>query len=266
MSNTIAKAMDMARELASDTPGPASGELHAQRICPGARSVTLSRAVMESHRLLGGISDQRVIDSYSLLRSRVLYRVHQRSMKTLGVTSPSPGDGKSLTAANLAISIALGESHPVLLVDADLRRPSVADLFGVDVDAGLGDYLKGHVSLEDLLLRTPVTGLYLLPGRPGSKLRPEAMSVEKVRQLAITLKRQVPGGLVVFDLPPVLVGGDAASFAPVLDGVLMVVADQRTGEPAMARSVPLLEGAFIVGTVLNFVDRADENEAYYPVT
>lgn len=264
MTDTISKAMDLARTFHQPEPSARPGQqLHSERICPSAQPVELSKKVMERNRLIGGIDDQRVIDSYSLLRTRVLNRVHQNTLRTLGVTSPSTKDGKSLTAANLAISIALGESHPVLLVDADVRRPSMARHFGFKPRAGLGDYLAGETPLEDLLLRTPINGLYLLPGRAESTLRPEALSADKVRQLAAKLKQQVPGGIVIFDLPPALIGGDVAAFAPTLDGMLLVVANRRTSEDAMARTVPLLEGTNIIGTVLNFAEESNKKDDYY---
>ncbi|MEX0729663.1 MAG: CpsD/CapB family tyrosine-protein kinase [Aquisalimonadaceae bacterium] len=263
MTDTITKAMNLARSFNQPPPSAASGHVQPERICPTARAVQLSRQLMEQNRLIGGIADQRVIDSYLLLRTRVLNRVHQSHIRTLGITSPSTRDGKSLTAANLAISIALGESHPILLVDADVRRPSLGSQFGIKVDAGLGDYLAGDAGLEELLLRTPIHGLYLLPGRTESTLRPEALSADKVRQLAARLKQQVPGGIVVFDLPPALIGGDVAAFAPNVDAMLLVVANRRTSEDAMARTVPLLEGANIIGTVLNYADEAGHTDDYY---
>ena len=262
--DTITQAMDLAKRLnRGSSSRSAVAKVSPAHVCPDARPVKLSPKVLERNRLIGGVSDQRVVDSYSLLRTRILHRVQQHKVSTLGITSPSSKDGKSLTAANLAISIALGESHPVLLVDADTRRPTQANLFGIRVDAGLGDYLAGHRSLEDTLLRTSIDGLYLLPGRGRSTVRPESLSTEKVRQLATMLKQQMPGGIVILDLPPALVGGDVAAFAPIVDALLLVVADRRTSEDAIAETLPLLEGAHVIGTVLNYSSEASSRYDYY---
>jgi Mrp family chromosome partitioning ATPase len=263
MTDSISRALERARELNRGRFGAASKRRPTDDVCPGARPIDVSPQVLEAHRLIGGIDDQRAVDAYSLLRARILHRVLQRDYKTLGVTSASAREGKSLTAANLAISIALGETHPVLLVDADIRRPSLATLFGLKVEAGLGDYLAGDVALEDVVLKLPIDGLFMLPGRTGCALRPESLSAGKLFQLVLSLKQLLPSGLVVFDLSPALIGGDVISFAPNLDAVLLVIADRRTNEQALAKTLPLLEGANIIGTVLNFADDIMTSDDYY---
>lgn len=263
-TDTISKAMDLARALnARSSSAPDAGRFHSDRVCPSARHADISARTMRQSRLIGGVTDQRVIDSYALLRTRVLNRLQQGKINTLGITSPSVRDGKSLTAANLAISIVLGESHPVLLVDADLRRPSLAGLFGIRARAGLGDYLGSDQPLDELLLKLPIEGLFMLPGRPGAPVRPESLSAKKARQLVTRLKQQVPGGIVIFDMPPALVGADVAAFAPNVDAMLMVLADGRTDQDAVRQAMQILEGANIIGTVLNYSDEPRGPTDYY---
>lgn len=263
MNDTIAKALDFARAEGQGDRNRPLHAAHSGQVCPSARPVKVAPSVMERNRLLTGLDDQRILDCYSLLRTRVLHRVKQGGLKTLGITSPSPQDGKSLTATNLAISIAFGESHPVLLVDADFRRPSLAGLFGLKVGAGLGDYLTDEVDLDDIILQPPVKGLYLVPGRDETGLRPESLSSEKIQRLITRLKQQVPGGLVIMDMPPALVGGDVALMAPNLDAALLVVANRRTYEHDMEKVTPIMEGVNVIGTVLNFADQLTSRKDYY---
>lgn len=263
MTDSIFRALERARAQNRGRFAAAPRHRLPGEACPAARPVDVSPDVLERHRLIGGLDDQRAVDAYSLLRARILHRVLQRDFKTLGVTSASAREGKSLTAANLAISIALGETHPVLLVDADIRRPSQADLFGLNVEAGLGDYLAGDAALEDVLLRPPIDGLFILPGRVGCALRPESLSSGKMFQLVLSLKQLLPNGIVLFDLSPALIGGDVVSFAPNLDAVLLVIADRKTNEEALTKTLPLLEGANIIGTVLNFADDVMTSDDYY---
>ncbi len=230
---------------------------------PDARPVEVSTQTLERNRLIGGLTDQRVIDCYSLLRARLLHRVRQRDLKTIGVTSPSARDGKTLTATNLAISIALGGTHSVLLVDADIRRPSVAGLFGLDVKVGLSSYLSGDVQLNEILLKPPIENLVILPGNIQPGLRPEALSSESMLELIAELRARAHGCLVIFDLCPALVGGDVVTFAPNLDGTLLVVAEHRTNATALERTLPLLEGANVIGTVLNFAEDVMSSDDYY---
>lgn len=263
MTDTIVKAVGLARGDASGaTPAPGARRRVAP-VVPAGIPVRVAASVMERNRLVSGMKDQRILDAYSLLRSRILHRVKQNKITTLGVTSPSPRDGKTLTATNLAISIALGESHPVLLVDADVRRPTIAELFGLNIKAGLGDYLVDDADLDEMILQPPINGLYLVPGRAKSRLRPESLSADKVTGLITQLKQRIPGGLIIFDMPPALVGGDVVAFAPNLDATLLVVANRRTQEADMEKVMPLMEGVNVIGTVLNFADQAVSKNDYY---
>lgn len=263
MTDTISKAIEMARTQNKRRFQSVPDDYASEQPCPKAKSVDVPAAVMESSRLIGGITDQRVIDCFSLLRARVIHRVYQQDIKTLGVTSPSARDGKTLNTINLAISIALGETHPVLLVDADIRRPSIAQYFNLPIKAGLGDYLSGDANLEDVILKMPVKGLYVLPGRIESSFRPESLSPARMQEMMSELKAQVPGGLVIFDLSPALVGGDVVTMVPNLDAMLLVVADRRTDEIALNKTIPMLEGANVLGTVLNFADEITTSDDYY---
>ena len=263
MTDTIVRAVGMAR---GDAPGVESAPETRRRgapILPDGIPVRVPVSVMERNRLIGGLKDQRILDAYSLLRTRVLHRVNQNRISTLGVTSPSPRDGKSLTATNLAISIAAGENQPVLLVDADVRRPSIAHLFGLHINAGLGDYLVDDADLDEMILQPPINGLYVIPGRAKSRLRPESLSSEKVARLIKRLKQRLPGALIIVDMPPALIGGDVVAFAPNLDATLLVVANRRTHEADMEKVMPLMEGVNVMGTVLNFADQAVSKNDYY---
>lgn len=264
MTDTIIRAVDLARgDDASGLDRPASARRRVHPVLPTGIPVRVPAQVMERNRLISALKDQRILDAYALLRSRVLHRVKQNRMVTLGVTSPSPRDGKSLTATNLAISIAAGGSHPVLLVDADVRRPSLASLFGLHVNLGLGDYLMDEADLDEIVLQPPINGLYMIPGHAASRLRPEGVTSDKVDGLMTELKQYVPGALIIMDLPPALIGGDVVAFGPNLDGTLLVVANRRTHEEDMEKVMPMLEGANVMGTVLNFADQAASKNDYY---
>ncbi len=261
MSDTISRALDLAMKASEAGRRPKDSPV--ETIYPQARAVPWSPRTMDEHRLISASSPQQIIDCYSLLRTRVLHRVRQNHLQTLGITSPAPKDGKSLTSSNLAISIAMGENRPVVLVDADVRRPSVAGLFGIASEFGLGDYFAGDAELDDLLLKLPLKGLYLIPGRAQTRLRPEALSSEKVQEFIQRLKRLFPTGLLVMDMPPALVGGDVASFAPNLDAVILVVANRRTLESEIQQTMTVMEDVNLIGTVLNYADETMSRNEYY---
>ncbi|MCH8506132.1 MAG: CpsD/CapB family tyrosine-protein kinase [Ectothiorhodospiraceae bacterium] len=264
MSDTISRALELAMKSGE---GSAATDLRSERavesIYPKARPVIWSQLAMEESRLITGSPTQQIMDCYSLLRTRVLHRVRQHRIQTIGITSPAPRDGKSLTSTNLALSIAMGESHPVVLIDADVRRPTLAGLFGIEPEVGLGDYFMDEASLEDLLLKLPQKGMYLIPGRAQSRLRPEALSSDKVLDFTLRLKRMFPNGLLIFDMPPALVGGDVVAFAPNLDATLIVVANRRTLEKEIQQTMTVMEDVNVIGTVLNFAEETISRNEYY---
>jgi capsular exopolysaccharide synthesis family protein len=262
MADSITRALELAR-AANKGKLKSMRSPQGEHWLSGAKPVAVSASVMAANRLISALPDRRIIDCYSLLRARLLHRVRPRNLKAIGVTSPSAKDGKSLTATNLAISIAAGQTYSVLLVDADIRRPSVAELFGLEVTAGLGDYLAGEATIEELLLRPPIDGLALLPERQDSAAGPDLLTSDRMFQLIMDLKQKASGAIIIFDLPPALVGGDVAALAPNLDALLLVVADRRTSEAALQKTIPLLEGSNVIGTVLNYADDVMSSYDYY---
>jgi len=263
MSGNISKAVELAKAANQGRlpPGPNS---RRRRIPTATKTLEVSREVMRRNRVLTELDDQRLTDCYSLLRARLFQQARQRpGMRLIGVTSPSAQEGKTLTAVNLALSIASGSGHPVLLVDADLRRPSIVRALGAKVDAGLGDFLAGTVALEDILLRLPIPRVTLIPGSPAIPLSHSSLSCEAMLQLVKDLKDSHIEGFVVFDLPPALVGGDVVALAPHLDGNLIVIAEGRTKEDALRTTVRLLDGAPVLGTVMNFATELISSDDYY---
>jgi len=249
----IAKALELARQ---SQRASASGRM----LQPGTErdiSYTYTRTTpvdigfLRKQRVIGGIQDKRVIDAYKLLRTRVLQRMQQNSWKTLGITSAVEHEGKTLTAVNLAISIAMKLNYTVLLVDADMRRPNVHNLFGFQPALGLRDYLESKASIEDVLVHPSIERLVILPGRGAGDGSSELLASPRMVDLVEELRSRYPSRLVLFDLPPVLVGDDVVAFAPNLDTAMLVIEDGRSQADELNRALDLLEGVDLIGTVLN---------------
>ncbi|RMG28433.1 MAG: polysaccharide biosynthesis tyrosine autokinase, partial [Gammaproteobacteria bacterium] len=204
------------------------------------------------HRLVAAHPESPYADAFKILRTQVLQRMKEHGWKTLAVTSPNAGEGKTLTALNLAASLALEISHTVLLVDADLRHPGVAGLLGLDEAPGLADYLLDGATLETLLVHPePLEHLVVLPaGRPLLNSA-ELLGSPNMAQLVRDLRDRYPERIVVFDLPPVLTAADALAFAPNVDALLLVLEEGRTTQEDLERTMELLDGQAILGTVLN---------------
>lgn len=258
----IAKALELARK----SQRPAGGrmlqaEAEKDITYVYTRTIPVDIGYLRKQRVIGGIQDKRIIDAYKLLRTRVLQRMQQNNWKTLGITSAGEHDGKTLTAVNLAISIAMKLNYTVLLVDADLRRPNLHNLFGFQPALGLRDYLESDASIEDILVHPSIDRLVILPGRGAGDGSSELLASPRMVELVEELRSRYPSRLVLFDLPPVLIGDDVVAFAPNLDTAMLVVEDHKTQADELARTIDLLEGVELVGAVLN--KSTEENHQAY---
>ncbi|MGA8850271.1 MAG: CpsD/CapB family tyrosine-protein kinase, partial [Aeromicrobium sp.] len=187
-----------------------------------------------------------------LLRTNLQFVDVDSTETVLTVTSSMPGEGKSTTVANLAIALAHGGAS-VVLVDADLRRPQLDELFGLDHAPGLTTALVGTVDLADAVQETSVHGLDVLttgalPPNPSELLQTNAMA-----DLVLTLRRRYD--IVLFDAPPLLPVTDAALLATLSDGAVLLVRHGRTTAEQVRAAAGRLEsvGADLLGTVLTMV-------------
>jgi capsular exopolysaccharide synthesis family protein len=227
-----------------------------------SNKIVTNKDVLKKNRILSAIDDQRIIDAYGLLRTRVLRRMKQNKWKSIGITSAGVDDGKTLTAINLGISIAMNQTSNVVIVDADLRNPSIHKSFGFNPQFGLSDYLTSDTPIDKVLIHPGIDRLVVLPGNKGAESSSELLSSPKMSRLAKELKMHL-SRIVIYDLPPVLVGDDVAAFAPNLDTALLVVEEGSTETDKLKRSIDLLEGVDIVGTVLNKSKNSAQNLEYY---
>jgi capsular exopolysaccharide synthesis family protein len=185
-----------------------------------------------------------------------MHRFRENDWNVLGVTSPSHGEGKTLTAVNLAVSLAMDTAQTVLLVDTNLRSPSVHEVFGLNDYPGLADYLLDNQSLEDLLVHPGIGRFVLLPGgRPVSNST-EILTSPKMLALVEELKHRYPARVVIFDLPPLLHTADVIAFSPYTDALLLVVEEGRTTAEEVQRALSLVKNSRpVLGTVLNKAGR-----------
>jgi tyrosine-protein kinase Etk/Wzc len=182
--------------------------------------------------------------------------------RTVVVTSAEPGEGKTVSAANLAVSLA-GLKQRVLLIDADLRRPRLHEMFGEDLTPGLADLLKGNTTPRDFR-KTKVSGLWMMPAGSPSHNAANLLGSENFAKLMDFLQRHFDW--VVLDSPPVLAVTDPCLVARATAGVLLVVDVRRTSRALAAAAVERLDsvGATIVGAVLNRVVLDRRDTSYLP--
>jgi protein-tyrosine kinase len=213
------------------------------------KAAHLDPSLLEKHRIITEESDGALTDVYRSLRAQVLQALNQRRMTTLGITSPKHGEGKTLTAINLAIAIAMDLKQTVLLVDVDLRTPAIARYLGLQPTVGLSDYLTRETELSECF--HCVERLSILPARSQAGNAAELLTSPRMLQLAIELKRRYPDRVVIYDLPPLLPGGDALGFLPSIESILLVIHDEMTRTTELTRAMKLLSDRSLIGIVLN---------------
>lgn len=203
-------------------------------------------------------------EAYRRLRTQLLFSPAARAMKSLAVTSASPAEGTTTTAANLAVAYAQ-QGLRIAIVDCNLRKPRLHPLFGMPREPGLTQVILGHVPLDQALRETAVGGLYLLPAGVLPPNPAELLGGGQMRETLDLLSRQFD--LVVLDTPALLAAADACILGTAADGVLVVVRAGRTDRGAAQRAVQQLAsvGADVVGAVLNDPDStAVAQDVYYP--
>jgi len=196
--------------------------------------------------------------AYRMLRTQVLQRTRAHGLGTIGVVSAINGEGKTLTAINLALSLAAEPNQTVMLVDLDLRRPAIASTLGLKAEVGLESWFGGDDPTRKVCYALEgVERLYVLPTLAPVPHSSETLAGLGTRRLLNELKERDSARLVIVDLPPVLLSDDALMVAPLLDAVVLVVNERRTKREDVARVIELLGDTKIVGTVLN---RSTESE------
>jgi len=215
------------------------------------RTVEIDDAARERNRLVAAMPEHPLQDTYRMLRTRVLQEMEANKWKSIAVTSPTPNSGKTLTAVNLAISLAMDLSHTALLIDGDLRRPSVHKYFEYEPELGLNDYLIDDEPIGRLLFHPNMDRLTVLPGRLPINDSAEALGSPKWVSLLNEVVTRYPDRMVVVDIAPVLNVDDALTIAPNIDCLLMVAENGRTTREELEKAFELLEGFPVIGTVLN---------------
>jgi len=202
-----------------------------------------------------------VAEQYRSLKTHLLSEAESRSINTFLITSSIRGEGKTTTACNLGIVLANNPQNSVLLIDGDMRMPSIHKMFGIKCDQGLVDYLKDNIDLHSLIKPTHMDNLFVLPAGEPYSSPSELLASSKMREL---LKNEEVNGkrrYVIIDSPPIIPTTDPRILAKYVGGVILVVQAGRTPKDAINHGLSLLKNAQILGVVLNNISGISP---YYP--
>ena len=189
--------------------------------------------------------------SYRMLRTRFLQRLRTNRWTSLAITSPGAGEGKSVTAINLALSIAREKSCDVFLLDLDMRNPSVCRYLGVEPERELQSYLLGMGNAADVMFSIGVDNLYIAGNITPSNQASELIANNRLGELMVYLRGISQNPVIIIDVPPLLVTDEALLVAPQVDATALVVAEGRTRRDSLARARQLLAEFSFAGVILN---------------
>jgi len=213
--------------------------------------IKLDTATLLNNRCICIEPDSPEIDCYKVLRTKIQQLTRQKGWNTVMITSALPGEGKTLTATNLALTLAKAYNQTVMLVDCDLRNQNVHKVFGFQSNAGLIDYLVDDRPLPEAIIWPGIDKLTLMSGGRTVENSAELLGSPRMQTLVKEMKSRYDDRYVLFDVPPLLVGADALALAPYIDCIVMVVEEGRTSTKEVIRAVEMLPKEKFIGFVLN---------------
>jgi succinoglycan biosynthesis transport protein ExoP len=260
LDNTVKTVEDIARyaQLPALSVIPSLSSRRSRRQLSNGETKFAALALGETARMNTEVivaldSRSSSAEAYRALRTAVLLSSVDRPPKFLLVTSGKPGEGKTTTAINTAISLSqLGNS--VLILDCDLRKPSVHKVLGIEQSCGLSTYLSRDAKLIDVMQKVPIPNLWVMPCGPIPPNPAEMISSFKMKKLLRTLGENFD--YIIIDSPPLLKVTDPVILSTMVDGVILVVQSGKSTRDVLrrARQELSLAGAKIFGVVLNNVD------------
>ena len=214
--------------------------------------------VLKRGKVISLFHDIEKVDQIKTLRTQILNKLEELQGNSILVTSANPYEGKTFTAINLGVSIAQELDRTVLLIDCDLKNQSShhkkfgKDFFGTPMDQGLSNYLLGQADLQDLLMNPGIERLVLLPAGTTLLNSAEMLSSPRMEMLVNEVKCRYPEDrVVIFDSSSLLTSADPLVLTRFVDGILLVVEEEKTTSEDLRKAMELLKDKPLIGTVMN---------------
>lgn len=206
--------------------------------------------------LVTGLEPQSIeAEQFRLLKNNILFPEKGTPPKSIMITSFSPSEGKSFVAANLAISIAQNIDEYVLLLDCDLRSPSIQSMFGLAETPGLSEYLSKGKPLSSLLVKTFLDKLTILPAGQIPDNPSELLSSDRMKRLILEIKARYSDRYIIFDTPPPHLTSETNAISRQVDGIIIVIQQGKTRKKEVLDLVDLYGKEKILGVVYNFAKK-----------
>ena len=229
---------------------------------PQFKDVEFNWQKLEQQRIVAHNAADPRSKAFDMLRTQVLQAMDQKNWRFLAITSPTAGCGKTVTAINLALSIARQPERSALLIDLDLPKPTVANYLGVKCQQGVRSILEGQTTLADAIIRAQIGNceLMILPAESSTVHSSELIASRNMDRMLQDIKQIFPSQTVIFDMPPLLLGDEVLATLPKIDGVLLVTAVGGSTVHEIEECNKYLQSTEVIRLVLN---KAHEPAAKY---
>lgn len=236
-----------------------------------ANYVELDLANLEQRHFVSLSAKRRVInEEFSVIKRKLINNAFGPLSKSLKhpnlilISSSRPGEGKTFTAVNLALSIALEQDKTVLLVDADVLRPQVAKTLGFESETGLTDYLSSdNIDVQDIIVSTNVDRLKIITAGKAHHLSTELLASEKMSELVHEFATRYKDRIVIFDAPPLLGVNETAVVAMMCGQAIIVIEENKSKLSEIEQSIALIPEEIAVGFVINKAHRTQMGDYGY---
>lgn len=244
-------------------PAPAGGQ--NQMRAAVSRQVEIDLAALKAAGFVTpDVTGSLIAEEFRVIKRPILANVVSRTLPSIRnanlimVTSALPGEGKSFTALNLAMSIAMEFDRTVLLVDADVARPSLPSVLGLPEQEGLLDVLQGKTTLPDVLLRTNIEKLTLLTAGSPDAHATELLASDGMTRLLNEMAKRYSDRIIIFDSPPLLMTTESRVLANQMGQIIMVVQAEETLQNAVIQALTTIEACPVKALVLNKARNVDQ--------
>jgi len=227
------------------------------------KQIPLEDSGIDPHMITFYEPHSKAAEQFRMLRARLRKFVEDKQFKILLVLGTCPQEGKSFIAANLAISIAQVGKSPVVLLEGDLRRPSLHKLFGLTVVKGLADYLACNASFDEIVHLTDVTELYVIPSGDIPHNPSELIASDRLKLLFNSIKTNFSTCWLIIDSPPVISTTEPAIFSEFADGFIYTIQADKTDKTLVKDALSKMDAGKLFGFVFNRVAYQPHNYYYY---
>ncbi len=210
-----------------------------------------------------GNPDTPITEEYRKLKTVILRMTREEFRNTVMVTSSVSGEGKSLTSANLAIMMAREFGQTVLLVDSDLRRPSLHEYLGMMPHLGLADCLEDRIDAGRAIVKTGIQKLSFMSAGKKVENPGELLSSQRMKEFLLELKHRYQDRYIIIDTPPILLFAETQAMSMLVDGVLVVVKEGGASLKGLTQTFEVLKGSTVLGIVYNDASTTILGRKYY---